>query len=541
MKPSKIEMSKEELLARLYDSSLDKSPEECRILRSSLCAGCSPETRNILELTFENHDRLIQALRVTKDRLDAAVRTPHVAAVVVEAGDHDQRRVKVSVRGAERVVSVDPDLKGNLQAGDAVVLNHDQSLVLSRTSRPRESSGDVATFDRRVGHTELLVKLGGNDFTCLPVNGIRLSELRQGDAIVIDRPNKFALHKLQDGPAAVLPFELETVDHLSAADVGGLDDQLRQLREALMLILLYPELAVAYRLDGITSILLTGPSGTGKTLLAKVAAAELGRVESGLQARFVSIKPSEWISEWVGAGERSIRETFAAIRKLVADGKHFVCVFFDEVESFGVTRGRDRSCSAFDHFTNSLLTELDGIKALRNVAIIGATNRPDMLDPALRSRLSGISLPVPTPLIGAARQILGIHLRGDDPWESAEIRTEAIEDALSLMYAPNSSVASVCRIRFSDGSSGMIKAAQLVSGRMLAQIGTAARRKAALRSIAGGAAGITSEDVEAATVAAIDGIRTSLTKYNVAEYITTLPQDLAVVAVDPIAPDKPQP
>jgi SpoVK/Ycf46/Vps4 family AAA+-type ATPase len=268
--------------------------------------------------------------------------------------------------------------------------------------------------------------------------------------------------------------------------------------------------------------------------MARVAAGELQR-RTGTRTRFISVRPSAWRNEYVGATERAIRETWAAIRGLSASGCHIV-VFLDEADSLGRVRGTTRGTPVLDDFTNALLAELDGFVGLTNVAVIAASNRKDLLDPALRERLGSVDIRVPRPRLDAARAIFRVHLRDDDPWANAAARGEAVESAASLLYAPAGDSNDITRLRFNDGSSRVVKASELCSGRMIQQIATNARRAAAEREIGGEEGGITVGDVTAATEKAIDGLRSVLSRDNAASYLSELPQDLAVVAVEPIWP-----
>ena len=218
-----------------------------------------------------------------------------------------------------------------------------------------------------------------------------------------------------------------------------------------------------------------------------------------------------------------------------AKGGHVV-VFLDEADSLGRVRGSARGAPVLDDFTNSLLAELDGFTSLNNVAVIAASNRKDLLDPALRERLGSIDIRVPRPRMEAARSIFRVHLREDDPWVDSSTRDEAIETAVSLIYAPAGESNDLTRIRFNDGSSRVVKGGELCSGRLIQQIASNARRAAARREINGQGSGLSVDDLSAATEESLDGLRTSLSRENASSCLPDLPQDLAVVAVEPIWP-----
>jgi SpoVK/Ycf46/Vps4 family AAA+-type ATPase len=333
-----------------------------------------------------------------------------------------------------------------------------------------------------------------------------------------------------------LPFEVEEIAGLTRTDIAGLDPQVEQLLGTLALNLDF-SLAERYRLKGLTSILLHGPPGTGKTLLARVAASELQR-SAQREIRWIHLKPSIWKSKYVGETERLIRETFEAIRQVSgnAGSRQHVVVFMDEAESFGRRRGTSETHSYVDDFTNVLLAELDGFSSLQNVSLVAATNRKDLIDPALRERIASIDVAVPRPKLAAARSILEVHLNPDDPWAEDGSRAEAIDAATALIFVGESN--RVCKITFNDSSSRTVEARELISGRVLAAIATNARRLAARREAAspGGSQGMEINDVIESTEEAIDSLRTCITRANAHAHIDDLKQDLGVVAVEPLHP-----
>ncbi|MEM3973437.1 MAG: CDC48 family AAA ATPase, partial [Ignisphaera sp.] len=182
-------------------------------------------------------------------------------------------------------------------------------------------------------------------------------------------------------------------------DIGGLDLVKQQLREAVEWPIKYPHIFEQMGIRPPKGILLYGPPGCGKTLLAKAAATESG-------ANFIAVKGPEVLSKWVGESEKAIREIFKRARKAAP-----TIIFFDEIDAIAPIRGHDVS-GVTDRIVNQLLTEMDGIEALRGVVVIGATNRPDLLDPALLrpGRFDRI-IYVPPPDLRARYEILKIHTR----------------------------------------------------------------------------------------------------------------------------------
>jgi ATP-dependent 26S proteasome regulatory subunit len=491
------------------------------------------ETRDMDELLLKNSvvmaKELLRARADLRARIDLLTSPPHFPAVYL--GQAGERKARVAVGGGERVVFADGDVAP--APGEMVLLNGDRTVIVGKCQRDAVL-GDVANFMQKAGGGRVVVNHRGESRVCQPVNGLKPDALRKGDLVLIDAANNLAIERVQEPAGERLPFEVEDPSGASVADVGGLDAELDQLLWTLLIGVEHSETARRMRIGGFTSVLLHGPPGTGKTLMARVAAGELQR-RTGTRTRFLSVRPSEWRSEWVGATERAIRETFSAIRRLAADGGHVV-LFLDEADSLGRVRGSVRGAPVLDDFTNALLAELDGFSSLKNIAVISASNRKDMLDPALRERLGSVDIHVPRPRMAAARSIFRVHLREDDPWAGEFVRDEAVETALSLIYAPAGDSNEITRIRFNDGSSRVVKAAELCSGRIIQQISANARRSAARREIDGGLSGIALEDVTSATLEVIDGLRSTLSRENAASCLPDLPQDLAVTSVEPIRP-----
>jgi transitional endoplasmic reticulum ATPase len=205
----------------------------------------------------------------------------------------------------------------------------------------------------------------------------------------------------QSAPCVVFFDEIDEVPEIHWEDIGGLEDVKRALREAVELPFKYPELFEQVGIRPTKGILLFGPPGTGKTLLAKAVATES-------EANFISIRGPELLSKWVGESERGIREVFKKARQSAP-----CVVFFDEIDAIAPSRGsRIGDSGVTDRMVNQLLTEMDGIQPLKNIVVIGATNRVDILDPALLrpGRFDSI-IYIPPPDLESRYQILKVHTR----------------------------------------------------------------------------------------------------------------------------------
>jgi len=222
------------------------------------------------------------------------------------------------------------------------------------------------------------------------------------------------------------------------------------------------------------------------------------------------------------------------LREAAADG--FAVLFLDEIEAVGRHRGSAVGHHS-DKFLAARLAEIDGFVDRNDVAIIAATNRKDLVDAALLSRFD-VEISVPRPDMQGTREIFSIHLPEGVPFSpngrrAGHTREQIIERAVARLYSPNGDNV-VCEIRFRDNSRRRVRAAELMSGRAIEQICSEAREAAALRAMETGQVGVCAEDLEEAISEMMDRFATTLTRYNVHSYLADLPQDMDVVAVEPL-------
>ena len=316
--------------------------------------------------------------------------------------------------------------------------------------------------------------------------------------------------------------------------MGGQEQALDRLLGALTASLVSPEAARLFLVGDRHSILMWGPPGCGKTLMARVAAAEVSRL-SGKRCRFGVVKPGEWEDPFVGVTQQNIRNTFRALKEAAQEGP--AVLFLDEIEAVGRIRGEAVGHHS-DKFLDALLAELDGFEDRTNVAIVAATNRKDLLDPALLGRLSDAEVQVGRPDLRGAEAILDIHLPAGVPVSpngkaAGATRAELIGAAAGRLYGPNAGN-ELCRLRFRDGRTRTVCACELASGRMLEQVCRDARFRAFQRYVRGGERGVCMEDMDCAVSAAIERLSSALSVRNARAYLADLPQDVDIVAVEPV-------
>jgi proteasome-associated ATPase len=334
-------------------------------------------------------------------------------------------------------------------------------------------------------------------------------KLRAGDYVRIDPKTTLILEKLER--PEVEELVLEEVPDITYEDVGGLEDQIEMIRDTVELPYLHRDLFREYQLEPPKGILLYGPPGCGKTLIAKAVANSLAKKVSertgnpDVRSYFLNIKGPELLNKWVGETERQIRMIFQRAKEKSDEGVP-VIVFFDEMDSLFRTRGTGISSDVESTIVPQLLSELDGVEALKNVVVIGASNREDLIDPAiLRPGRLDVKIKINRPNPAAATEIFRIYLTDETPLDPTETeardKTEAIlsmiDDTVADMYSEDKEN-EFLEVTYANGDRETLYFKDFASGAMIENIVRRAKKDAIKRQIAGGTGGVRQSDLIAA-------------------------------------------
>ena len=316
-------------------------------------------------------------------------------------------------------VAIHPGLDADeLRKGQEVVLNESLNVVLVRDP---ELGGEVVSVLEVLedGRRALVVGRADQEQVAEISEYLAGVKLRAGDSLLMDSRTLLLYEKL---PRPELEeVVLEEVPDVTYADIGGLDSQIEAITDAVELPYLHRELFAEYRLPAPKGILLYGPPGCGKTLIAKAVANSLAKKvgertgNARVTSYFLNIKGPELLNKYVGETERQIRLVFQRAREKAEEGVP-VIVFFDEMDSLFRTRGSGISSDMESTVVPQLLAEIDGVEALRNVIVIGASNREDLIDPAiLRPGRLDVKIKIERPDEGAAQQVFARYLTAELP------------------------------------------------------------------------------------------------------------------------------
>jgi proteasome-associated ATPase len=503
----RVDAAEEEVA--LLRRRLQESPRRVQALEEKLL-----ETKGQLAQAVSQNEKLTFTLQTAKEhvanlREEVEKLTQPPAAYGTYLGTNDDGTVDVFSGGRKMRVSLHPDIDlDELERGNEVVLNESLSVILARDG---EGSGEVVVLKEVLedGHRAIVFARADEERVAELADAMRDVKLRAGDTVLMETRTGLLIEKL--ARPEIEELVLEEVPDVTYADVGGLDEQIEAITDAVELPYLYRELYAEHRLPAPKGILLYGPPGCGKTLIAKAVANSLAKkvaaVTGNTNARsyFLNIKGPELLNKYVGETERQIRLVFQRAREKSEEGVP-VIVFFDEMDSLFRTRGTGISSDMESTIVPQLLAEIDGVETLKDVIVIGASNREDLIDPAiLRPGRLDVKIRIERPNEGAAAQIFARYLTPDLPLDEDLVRSvgggdpakatqSMIEATVTDMYREDDENRFL-EVTYQNGDKEILYFRDFASGAMIENIVRRAKKLAIKRTIAGEGRGIRTDDL----------------------------------------------
>lgn len=466
-----------------------------------------PELR---ELKRENqamsarNKKLAELLKASRDKLndlyaqvEALGEPASTYGIFLDGASRRGLEAEVFTSGRRMRVKVAPNVSPDALRPGTLVRLGDGAIVVEACGY--ESVGQLATLSEKIDTERAIVAdQQGAEHLVQLAQPLR-EAARAGDTVLVDTRAGYAFERVPK--TEVNQLSLDEVPDVTYADIGGLSSQIEMIQDSVELPFTYPDLYRDYELTPPKGLLLYGPPGCGKTLIAKAVANSLSqRIGDGGQAHFINVKGPELLNKFVGETERRIRLIFERARELAANGRP-VIIFFDEMESIFRTRGSGVSSDMETTVVPQLLTEIDGVEDIANVIVIGATNREELIDPAiLRPGRLDIKVRVSRPNREEAEDILSRYITPAIPLAAEP--SVLIDAAAEAMFAPRPFV----RLELVDGSSELLHYADFISGAMIANVVDRAKKLAIKDHIAtgGDAQGITADHLRAAVRAEQD-------------------------------------
>ncbi len=417
-----------------------------------------------------------------------AINTPHTGSGSNTAVTRESLDIYAS--GRKMRVGLSPLLKlSALSVGQEVLLNEAFTVI---AGLGYEQVGEIVTVKELLGSTRVLVLGRADEERVVRLAGaLQDGSVKVGDALTLEGRTGYALEKVPR--SEVENLILEEVPDISYSDIGGLASQIEQIRDAVELPFLHPELYREHGLKPPKGILLYGPPGCGKTLIAKAVAnslAKRARERSGVidqKSYFLNIKGPELLDKYVGETERQIRLIFSRAREKASDGSAVV-VFFDEMDSLFRTRGTGVSSDVETTIVPQLLSEIDGVERLENVIVIGASNREDMIDPAiLRPGRLDVKVKIHRPDAEAAADIFTKYVTTTLPFHPDDLAANhgdlqetveaMIQRTVEAMYATDKSN-EYLEVTYANGDTEMLYFKDFNSGAVIQNVVDRAKKYA---------------------------------------------------------------
>ena len=487
-------------------TKLADAPIRIRELEAHLLEARAEQSRS-----REQSERMTELLRQAREQIvslreEVEKLTAPPSGYGVFLSTYEDGTIDVFTGGRKLRVNVAPELDAaKLTKGQELLLNEALNVVAACGF---EVQGEVVSLKELLENTRAIVISHADEERVVQLaEPLRGAVLRAGDSLLLDAKSGYVLEKLPK--PEVEELVLEEVPDVSYEDIGGLDTQIEALRDAVELPFLYADLFADHKLTPPKGVLLYGPPGCGKTLIAKAVANSLAKrsqetTGQDVRAYFLNVKGPELLNKYVGETERQIRLIFQRAKEKSQEGVP-VIVFFDEMESLFRTRGSGISSDIETTIVPQLLSEIDGVEQLKNVIVIGASNREDLIDPAiLRPGRLDVKIKIERPDEGAAAAICSKYLTPEIPIHPSEVRSAGGDVELAIRSMIQATVAEMysvtepnefLEVTYANGDKEILYFKDFASGAMLENIVRRAKKLAIKRLIAIGERGLTTEDL----------------------------------------------
>jgi proteasome-associated ATPase len=472
------------------------------------------EANRQLVQAFNQNEKLVNALyeareQITalKEEVDKLCAPPSTYGVYLSP--NEDGTVNILSQGRKVKVNLHPSIKvDTLKPGQELILNEGLNVV---EAAGYEIQGEVVILKEQLDEERAIVTLRADeDKVGIIADPLRLQRLKVGDHILMDGKSGYLLEKLPK--SEVEDLALEEVPDIGYAQIGGLGAQLETIKDAVELPYLYADYYKEHKLTPPKGVLLYGPPGCGKTMIAKAVANNLAEKISEkrgekIKGFFLNIKGPELLNKYVGETERKIREIFVKAKEKANEDVPVV-VFFDEMDALFRTRGTGISSDVETTIVPQLLAEIDGVEGLKNVIVIGASNRQDLIDPAiLRPGRLDVKIKIERPDQAAADDIFHKYLTTEIPIAPEEIRDSGgdaqaavdrmIQGTIESMYSL-SEENRFLEVTYANGDKEVLYFKDFSSGAMIESVVRRAKKLALKRYIGGGPKGITADDLVSA-------------------------------------------